>query len=158
MKKLTHNLTIGSFSLPETFWSMSTVDWSTSVWPILKVILVWNKKEKIFHCNAGHLTDTNDEILNWFNREQECNHPGPCWDQARLSSLVKNQVGVAPLIADPPSTSSNTLWKKKKKKWHVPCDLWHVTCDTWHGTFYTQGLVNIVAKFQKFIALTAWEM
>ena len=33
-------------------------------------------------------------------------------------------------------------------KWHMIQEIWHVTGATWHMTRDTQGVVNIVSKFQ----------
>ena len=32
--------------------------------------------------------------------------------------------------------------------WHVTRDTWHLTCDIWHMSRDTQGVVNIVSRFQ----------
>ena len=48
--------------------------------------------------------------------------------------------GVAPLITDPPPTSSK---KVTCDIWHVTCDMWHVTCEMWQMV-----QMKILYKFQ----------
>ena len=54
--------------------------------------------------------------------------------------------GVTPLIKYPPPTNSATLYFNFL--WHITPDTWPLTRDTWQLTPDTQGVVNIVSKFQ----------
>ena len=72
----------------------------------------------------------------------------------QYASLTIKLDWIAPLITDPPPTSFTTLLnkgeekKKKKNKWHLTHYTWHVSHDKWHLTYATEGVVNIVSKFQ----------
>ena len=58
---------------------------------------------------------------------------------------------IAPLVANPPTTTSTILPtnKNKKKKERYLFYTWHVTCDTWHMTHATRWEeVNLLSKFQ----------
>ena len=77
----------------------------------------------------------------------------------------------APVITDPPPTTSTTLSKKQElyiyivtlDTWHVTHDTWNVTSDTWHLTPNTWHVicdiwwgVNILLNLSS-LALTVWD-
>ena len=55
-------------------------------------------------------------------------------DSVKKYKLSKTRRGSP--VDDRPSTDKlhNFVQKKKRRKWHVTCDIWHVTRDMWHVT------------------------
>ena len=63
---------------------------------------------------------TNVQFFRWGRENMQCllyKISTTDWEKKHFIKLD----GVSPLTTDPPTTSSNTLFKK-----HVTCDMWHV--------------------------------